>query len=84
MGRPKKKKEMRGGRREGAGRKPGFSTMENPRNENITFRVSKKTLAQIRALREATRDDETTFNEMFTQWVDETARDYGLDQSADM
>ena len=83
MGRPKKKKEMRGGRREGAGRKPG-ATMENPRNENVTFRVSKKTLAQIRALREATRDDETTFNEMFTQWVDEMARDYGLDQSADM
>ena len=49
-----------------------------------TISVNTKTLTQIRALREATRDDETTFNEMFTQWVDEMARDYGLDQSADM
>ena len=76
MGRPKKK-DPRGGHREGAGRKPW---VDDPKVENATFRVSKKTLA----LREATRDDETTFNEMFTQWVDEMARDYGLDQSADM
>ena len=80
MGRPKKK-DPRGGRREGAGRKPW---VDDPKVENITFRVSKKTLGQIRALREATRDDETTFNEMFTEWVDEMARDYGLDQSADI
>lgn len=75
MGRPKKKIETRGGRREGAGRKPW---VEEPRNENVTFRVSAKTLAQIRALREATREDETTFNQLFSQWVDEMATDYGL------
>lgn len=80
MGRPKKK-DPRGGAREGAGRKPW---VEDPRNINVTFRVNTKTLGQIRALREATRDDETTFNEMFTRWVDEMARDYGLDQSADI
>ena len=80
MGRPKKK-DPRGGRREGAGRK---TWVDDPKVENVTFRVSTKTLTQIRALRDATRDDETTFNEMFTQWVDEIARDYGLDQSADM
>ena len=76
--RTKKKKEMRGGRREGAGRKPGFSTMENPRNENVTFRVSQRTLGQIRQLREITRGDETTFNQLFSQWVDDVAKDYGL------
>lgn len=75
MGRPKKK-DPRGGRREGAGRKPWVA---EPKNENVTFRVSAKTLAQIRALREATREDETTFNEMFVQWVDGVASDYGLD-----
>ena len=80
MGRPKKK-DPRGGRREGAGRKPW---VEDPKNKMVAFSVNTKTLTQIRALREATRDDETTFNEMFTQWVDEMARDYGLDQSADM
>lgn len=77
MGRPKKK-DPRGGRREGSGRKP-WPESENPRNENATFRVSAKTLGQIRALRDATREDETTFNELFVQWVDEMAKDYGLD-----
>ena len=80
MGRPKKK-DPRGGRREGAGRKPW---VDDPKNKMVSFSVNSKTLAQIRALREATRGDEVTFNEMFTQWVDEMARDYGLDQSADM
>jgi hypothetical protein len=77
MGRPKKK-DPRGGRREGAGRKP-WSPDENPRNENVTFRVSARTLAQIRSLRDATREDEITFNELFIQWVDEMANDYGLE-----
>ena len=72
----RKKKDLRGGAREGAGRKPW---VEEPRNENVTFRVSARTLGQIRALREATRDDETTFNQLFCQWVDEMAKDYGLD-----
>ena len=66
-----------GGRREGAGRKPG-QILENPRNENVTFRVSGKTLGQIRQLRELTKDDEMDFNEMFIAWVEEMAGDYGL------
>ena len=75
MGRPKKK-DPRGGRREGAGRKPW---VEEPRNQNATFRVSAKTLEQIRQLRELTKDDETTFNQLFCQWVDDMAKDYGLE-----
>lgn len=72
----KKKSENWGGRREGAGRP---KTKENPKTENVTFRVSEKTLAQIRQLRELTKDDEMNFNEMFTQWVDEYASDYGIE-----
>ena len=72
----KKKSENWGGRREGAGR---HKTKENPKTENVTFRVSEKTLAQIRQLRELTKDDEMNFNEMFTQWVDEYASDYGIE-----
>ena len=75
MGRPKKK-DPRGGRREGAGRKPW---VEEPRNRTATFCVSEKTLGQIRQLRELTREDETTFNQLFSQWVDDMAKDYGLE-----
>lgn len=75
MGRPKKK-DPRGGAREGAGRKPW---VEDPRNKMISFSVNTKTQGQIRALREATREDEHTFNDLFVQWVDEMAKDYGLD-----
>lgn len=75
MGRPRKK-DPRGGYREGAGRKPW---VEDPKNKNATFCVNTKTLGQIRALREATKEDEVTFNEMFTQWVDEMAKDYGIE-----
>ena len=74
-----KKKSSWGGRREGAGRKPGSGTMENPRTENVTFRVSRRTLGKIRQLREITREDETNFNAMFTQWVDDLADDYGIE-----
>ena len=75
-GRPPKKVENRGGRREGAGRKP---FKENPKCENATFRVSAKTLDQIRKLRELTKEDEINFNEMFVRWVDEYAQDYGIE-----
>ena len=74
--RKKKRQENRGGRREGAGRKPW---VEEPRNRNVTFCVSERTLGQIRQLREVTREDETNFNAMFSRWVDEMARDYGLE-----
>jgi len=67
-----------GGHREGAGRKPGTRMKENPRNENVTFRVSAKTLGQIRQLRELTREDEMDFNAMFVAWVEEMSGDYGL------
>ena len=74
----RQKKGGWGGRREGAGRKPGAQMKENPRNENVTFRVSAKTLGQIRQLRDLTREDEMDFNAMFIAWVDEMASDYGL------
>lgn len=73
----REKKGGWGGRREGSGRKPG-QTLENPRNKNLTFRVSAKTLGQVRQLRELTRDDEMDFNRMFIAWVDEMAENYGL------
>jgi hypothetical protein len=74
----REKKGGWGGRREGAGRPVGSGTKENPRNENVTFRVSEKTLEQIRQLRELTREDEMDFNAMFIAWVSEMASDYGL------
>lgn len=74
----REKKGGWGGRREGAGRPVGSGTKENPRNENVTFRVSEKTLEQIRQLRELTREDEMDFNSMFIAWVSEMASDYGL------
>lgn len=74
MGKREKKKGGWGGRREGSGRKP----KEDPRNQNLTFRVSAKTLGQVRQLRELTRDDEMDFNRMFISWVEEMAENYGL------
>lgn len=76
-----KKKTSWGGRREGAGRKKGVSVgqyKENPRNKGVTFMVSEKMLSQIRQLREATKQDEVTFNEMFVKWVAGVAEDYGI------
>jgi ribosomal protein L19E len=72
------KKSARGGKREGAGRKKGVQIMENPKSENATFRVSKRTLEQIRQLRELTRHDDVPFNDMFVRWVDALASEYGL------
>ena len=77
MGKKSSKTAGWGGRRDGAGRKPG-PMKENPRNENVTFRVSAKTLGQIRQLRDLTREDEMDFNAMFVAWVEEMAGDYGL------
>lgn len=68
-----------GGRRDGAGRKPGTRMVENPKNENVTFRVSERTLGQIRQLRELTKEDEMNFNAMFSLWVEDMAKDYGID-----
>lgn len=74
----RKKKPSWGGRREGAGRKVGTKLVENPRNKGVTFMVSEKMLSQIRQLREATKQDEVTFNEMFVKWVAGVAEDYGI------
>ena len=65
----REKKGGWGGRREGSGRK----SKEDPRNKNLTFRVSAKTLGQVRQLRELTRHDEMDFNRMFISWVEEMA-----------
>ena len=67
-----------GGRREGAGRPKGTGTVENPRVANVTFRVSGRTLAQIRQLREMMRDDERNFTDVFVAWVQSLADDYGI------
>ncbi len=73
------KKDGRGGRRPGSGRKPGTRLKENPRNTMLTFRVSEATARRIKALREATSGDETPFVDILEQWVKDYARDYGID-----
>ena len=72
----KRKTDGRGGRREGAGRP---RTKENPRDTMLTFRVSAVTARRIKALREATKDDERTFVDILEQWVKDYAGDYGID-----
>ena len=71
-----KKTDGRGGRRPGAGRP---KTKDNPRDTMLTFRVSAATARRINALREATREDETTFVDVLEQWVKEYAEDYGIE-----
>lgn len=78
-GRPPKKVEHRGGKREGAGRKKGFKLVENPRNKGVTFMVSEKMLNQIRQLREITKEEVPNFNGMFVEWVEEIAQTYGIE-----
>ena len=65
-----------GGRRDGAGRKP---YVDEPRNLCTTFCVSERTMGQIRQLRELTKDDEVNFNGMFVLWVEDLAKDYGIE-----
>ena len=67
-----------GGRREGAGRPRGTTMVENPRCVNVTFRVSERTMAQIRGLREAMRDEDENFTDVFVAWVQGMADDYGV------
>lgn len=78
-GRPPKKVEHRGGKREGAGRKKGFKLVENPRNKVVTFMVSEKMLGQIRQLREATKEEIPNFNAQFVEWVEKQAQIYGIE-----
>lgn len=75
-------KNTHGGRREGAGRKKGVKVgpiKDNPKSAGVTFRVSEKTLRQIRELRELTKEDEINFNGMFCLWVEALAKDYGIE-----
>lgn len=71
-----KKKDGRGGARPGAGR-PRWK--DNPRVKMLTFRVPEDTARRIALLREATKEDEVPFLDMLDRWVEEYARDYGID-----
>ena len=80
-GRPPKKKENRGGKREGAGRKGGYSVAypDEQLTAQATFRVRAITHQRIKQLRELTMQDEMPFNRMFEAWVEQYAKDYGLE-----
>lgn len=71
-----KKKDNRGGYRPGAGRKPW---KDDPRDTMLTFRVSRITASRMKALREATKGEETDFVDMLDAWVKEMAQDYGIE-----
>ena len=75
--RKKKEKDPRGGAREGAGRKP--METEKKLSKHISFRASVATDRRIRALREATKNDDLPFNRMFEEWVKELAEAYGIE-----
>lgn len=81
---PEKKRDGRGGRREGAGRKKGVAVGPYKGNdavlsENDTFRVSPDTHRRIKQLREMTKQDTMPFNRMFESWVEDLAKEYGID-----
>lgn len=83
-GRPPKKVEHRGGKREGAGRKKGVAV--GPYKDSgelvtahITINVREVTKERVKSLREATKQEETPFNRMFEKWVEERAQDYGIE-----
>ena len=77
-----KKKDNRGGRREGAGRKKGVKIgqiKENPKNTMLTFRVSEVCSRRIKQLRVMTKYDTMPFVDMLEKWVEDMAKDYGID-----
>lgn len=80
-GRPPKKVEHRGGKREGAGRKGGYSVAypDEQLTAQATFRVRAITHERIKKLREATKQEEMPFNRMFEAWVEEYAQSYGIE-----
>lgn len=67
----------RGGKREGAGRKTKYG--EEPLASHITIRVRSITQERIRKLRDLTKQDTLPFNQMFESWVEEMAKDYGIE-----
>ncbi len=77
-----KKKDGRGGKREGAGRKSGVGVTyesKEPLDEQVTMRVRAITKSRVVKLREATRDDDVPFNRMFEDWVADYAKQYGIE-----
>ena len=70
-----KKKSGRGGKRAGAGRKK----TANPRNTMLPFRVTEATMRRINSLRELTKQDTMPFVAMFEAWVEDMAKDYGVE-----
>lgn len=80
-GRPPKKVEHRGGRREGAGRKGGYSVAypDEQLTAQVTIRVRAITHERIKKLRELTKGDTMPFNRMFESWVEEYAQTYGIE-----
>ena len=80
-GRPRKKVEHRGGKREGAGRKGGYSLAypDEQLSAQVAIRVRAITYTRIKQLRELTAQDELPFNRMFEKWVEEYARSYGIE-----
>lgn len=72
----------RGGKREGAGRKPGATGpyKENPKTKMLPFRVSEKTAERIKTLRELTKQDTKPFVDMLEDWVEQLSKDYGLEE----
>lgn len=76
---PQKPKGTHGGRREGAGRKKGVRIKDNPKNTMLTFRVSEATARRTKQLRELTKQDTMPFVDMLESWVEELAKDYGIE-----
>lgn len=78
---PQKKKSNRGGARPGAGRKPGFSKAYagEQLTGQVVIRIREITQTRIKQLREATKDDAMPFNRMFEAWVEDMAKEYGIE-----
>ena len=78
-----KTKGTHGGKREGAGRKKGwtghYKKMDNPHTKMLPFRVTENTYRRVKELRELTKDDTMPFVAMFEDWVKEIATDYGIE-----
>ena len=66
-----------GGKREGAGNRAKGA--DGPLTSQDVFRVTADTHRRIKALRELTAQDDKPFNRMFELWVEDLAKDYGID-----
>lgn len=66
-----------GGKREGAGKKAKGAT--GPLDAQVVMRITADTYRRIKALRDATADDDVPFNRMFELWVQELATEYGIE-----